>query len=52
MNLDVRDLVKIRAEQPGLVAERAAARRVPSGLAGTKLKGCPGAASPAGSGRA
>jgi hypothetical protein len=35
VNLDVRDLVKIRAEQPGLVAERAAARRVPSGLAGT-----------------
>jgi hypothetical protein len=31
----VRDLVRIRAEQPGLVAERASARQVPSGLAGS-----------------
>ena len=35
MNPDVRDLVRIRAEQPGLVAERASARQVPSGLAGS-----------------
>jgi DhnA family fructose-bisphosphate aldolase class Ia len=35
VNLDVRDLVKIRAEQPGLVAERAAARRLPTGLTGS-----------------
>ncbi|MDX6358304.1 MAG: hypothetical protein QOH37_1358, partial [Nocardioidaceae bacterium] len=35
MNLDVHDLVKIRAERPGLVAELAAARRVPTGLSGT-----------------
>ena len=35
MNPDVRDLVRIRAEQPGLVAERASTRQVPSGLAGT-----------------
>jgi DhnA family fructose-bisphosphate aldolase class Ia len=35
VNPDVRDLVRIRAEQPGLVAERASARQVPSGLAGS-----------------
>ena len=35
MNPDVRDLVRIRAEQPGLVAERASTRQVPSGLAGS-----------------
>jgi DhnA family fructose-bisphosphate aldolase class Ia len=34
VNLDVHDLVRIRAEQPGLVAELAAARRVPTGLSG------------------
>jgi DhnA family fructose-bisphosphate aldolase class Ia len=33
--VDVHDLVKIRAERPGLVAERAAARRRPTGLAGS-----------------
>jgi DhnA family fructose-bisphosphate aldolase class Ia len=32
---DVHDLVKIRAERPGLVAERAAARRLPTGLTGS-----------------
>jgi hypothetical protein len=35
VTLDVHDLVKIRAERPGLVAELAAARRVPTGLSGT-----------------
>jgi hypothetical protein len=35
VNPDVRDLVRIRAKQPGLVAERASARQVPSGLAGS-----------------
>jgi hypothetical protein len=33
--VDVHDLVKIRAERPGLVAERAAARRLPTGLTGS-----------------
>jgi DhnA family fructose-bisphosphate aldolase class Ia len=32
---DVHDLVKIRAERPDLVAERAAARRLPTGLTGS-----------------
>jgi hypothetical protein len=35
VTVDVRDLVKIRAERPGLVAERAAARRLPAGLTGS-----------------
>ncbi|WP_151082160.1 Cgl0159 family (beta/alpha)8-fold protein [Nocardioides cynanchi] len=35
MSPDVRDLVRIRAEQPGSIAERAAARRVPAGLTGS-----------------
>jgi DhnA family fructose-bisphosphate aldolase class Ia len=34
VNLDVHDLVKVRVERPGLVAELAAARRQPSGLTG------------------
>jgi hypothetical protein len=35
MNVDVRDLVTLRAEQPGLIGELAAARSLPSGLAGS-----------------
>jgi hypothetical protein len=35
VTVDVHDLVKIRAERPGLVAERAAARRAPASLTGT-----------------
>jgi hypothetical protein len=35
VNLDVHDLVRIRAEQPGLISERAATRRIPTSLAGS-----------------
>lgn len=35
MNVEVRDLVKLRADRPGLVAERAVGRSLPSGLVGT-----------------
>jgi hypothetical protein len=35
VNVDLRDLVKLRVEQPGLIGELAAARRRPSGLVGT-----------------
>jgi hypothetical protein len=35
MNVDVRDLVTLRAEQPGLIGELAAARGLPSGLTGS-----------------
>ncbi len=35
MTIDVRDLVKLRAERPGLVSELAAARRLPSGFVGS-----------------
>jgi hypothetical protein len=35
VNVDVRDLVKLRTERPGLVGEMAAARPLPSGLVGS-----------------
>jgi hypothetical protein len=35
VTVDVRDLVKLRAEQPGLVSELAAARSLPAGLVGS-----------------
>jgi DhnA family fructose-bisphosphate aldolase class Ia len=35
VSIDVHDLVKIRVERPGLIAERAATRRQPVGLAGS-----------------